>query len=211
MGVGAIILQIFLGLNLLAVGILGTLGIQAWLAHRNGKRAPKTEAVHLSPAAKAKLLQAAQIKFQNMLNRSAEDLQRDLGTTSNELNRKLGKLGDDIIENEMKRYRQTIDDLQKQAEKIIDETTVMMSGHQDELKAKLTDRQAKLEAKLQEELSVEKASVIALIDDKLSDSIASFLNETMQHEIDLGAQSDYLIHKLDEHKETLKQEIHSVR
>lgn len=209
---GNVFLEIFLLLNVLAIGVLGTLGLQSWRAHQRSKKpGGAIGTVQLSPAVKAKLLQAAQLKFQLMLNRSADELQKDLGATSNELNRKLGKLGEDIINNEMRRYRDTIDKLQNQAEKIIDETTLVMNGHQDELKAKLEDRHTKLEAKLQEELSVEKASVIALIDDRLADSVASFLTETMQHEIDLGAQGDYLIQKLEEHKEILKQEIRDVR
>lgn len=208
---GNIFLEIFLLLNVLAIGVLGTLGVQSWRAHRRNKSPNGAlNNVQLSPAVKAKLLQAAQLKFQLMLNRSADELQKDLSVTSNELNQKLGKLGEDIINNEMKRYRDTIDKLQNQAEKIIDETTLVMNGHQNELKAKLEDRHTKLEAKLQEELSIEKASVMALIDDRLADSMSSFLTETMQYEIDLGAQTDYLIAKLEEHKQTLKQEIQDV-
>jgi hypothetical protein len=41
----------------------------------------------------------------------------------------------------------------------------------------------------------------------LGDAVASFLIDTLQHEVDLGAQTNYLIKTLDEHKDELKKEV----
>ena len=48
--------------------------------------------------------------------------------------------------------------------------------------------------------AAEKQQLIAQIDTKLADAVTSFLVETLGHNVDLGAQSDYLISVLDEHK-----------
>jgi hypothetical protein len=41
------------------------------------------------------------------------------------------------------------------------------------------------------------------MDTKLADAVTSFLMETLQHNVDLGAQSAYLTAMLDEHKDEL--------
>ena len=50
------------------------------------------------------------------------------------------------------------------------------------------------------ELEAQKAQLIAQIDTKLADSVVAFLVETLQHDVDLGAQTQYLTKMLDEHK-----------
>ena len=54
--------------------------------------------------------------------------------------------------------------------------------------------------KMQAELEAQKAQLIAQIDTKLADSVVAFLVETLQHDVDLGAQTQYLTKMLDEHK-----------
>jgi len=49
--------------------------------------------------------------------------------------------------------------------------------------------------------------MVAQIDTKLTDAVTSFLNETLQHNVDLGSQTDYIIGMLEEHKDTIAKEI----
>jgi len=71
----------------------------------------------------------------------------------------------------------------------------------------MAKKQAELEAKLKEEIAAEKKQLVQQLDTKLSDAVASFLLETMQHEVDLGSQSAYLTKMLDEHKAELIKEL----
>ena len=140
------------------------------------------------------------------MEKSAIDLQRDLGFISDKLNRQLEKLGSDIVNSESERYRKTIEALRKQAETTIKDATADVNDHQTDINTKLTKRQTELEENLRKKLADEQALLIKQIDTKLSDAVISFLTETMQHNVDLGSQSDYLVAMLEEHKDELKKE-----
>lgn len=144
---------------------------------------------HLPPAIREQLLEAAQANFKNVLDRSAAELQHDLGATAEQLNKQLEKLGSDIVGKEMERYSVEFDELRKQAEAAV-------GGAQ----ADIGEHQAALKAKLAEDMAAEKQRLLQQIDTKLADAVASFLLETLQHNIDLGAQSAYLTSMLEEHK-----------
>ncbi len=80
-------------------------------------------------------------------------------------------------------------------------------GRQGELDTVLTERKKKLEAKLDEELTIEKERLLRQIDTKLADAVGSFLVDTLEHNVDLGAQKAYLVSLLEEHKEEFKKEV----
>ena len=58
-----------------------------------------------------------------------------------------------------------------------------------------------------QELAAEKEQLAKLMDTKLADAVASFLMETLPHNVDLGAQSAYLTSMLEEHKAELVREV----
>jgi hypothetical protein len=202
-------LQIFLAINVFAIGALTVIAFQHAMAHFKPHQPEKPKepkpVVQLSPAAKEKLLLAAETNFQKMLDRSAEELQRDLKATTLQMNSSLQKLGGDIINEEMNRYKKSLDELRAQTEITIGGAQKVVESHQADLETKFAERQAELEKKLQEEIELERQRLIAQIDTKLADAVASFLIETMQHDIDLGAQTAYLTKMLEEHKEDFKQ------
>ena len=114
----------------------------------------------------------------------------------------------------MKRYHESLDELRRQTEATIGSAQAEIIAHQADLTAKLSDRQAELEAalgirrveleaKMTDELATEKQLLAQQVDTKLGDAVASFLAETLQHNVDLGAQSAYLTAMLDEHKAEL--------
>ena len=53
------------------------------------------------------------------------------------------------------------------------------------------------------EITAEKEVLIKLANAKLADAVASFLIETLGHNVDLGAQSAYLTEMLEEHKDEI--------
>jgi Skp family chaperone for outer membrane proteins len=202
-------LQLFLGVNVFAIGALTVIAYQHARAHFRPHEADKPKepkpTVQLSPAAKEKLLLAAEANFQKMLNHSAEELQRDLKATTTQMNSSLQKLGGDIINEEMARYKKSLDELRAQTEITIGGAQKQVETHQADLEVKFAERQAELEKKLQEEIEAERQRLITQIDTKLADAVASFLIETMQHEVDLGAQTAYLTKMLEAHKDDFKQ------
>jgi hypothetical protein len=169
----------------------------------------RSQEIHLSPAVKERLLKASQVHFQSVLNRSATDLQHDLKTTSLHLNQQLKKLGTEIVSEEMRRYHAGIDHLRKQAETNLINAQSEIATHQADLLAKLDANRAALEVKLNDEITAEKQLIIKQLDTKIADILASFLTETLQHDIDLGSQNDYLIKMLEKNKADLIKEITS--
>lgn len=206
-------LQILLLLNVFLIGVLISTGVRHAKAHFRPvepevkKPNPVQPGAHLPNVVRDRLLQTAQIKFQTVMDHSADELQRDLKTTSIQINRRLEKLGTSIVTNEMQRYRALIDELRKQSEITSLEGQSKVATYQTDLTAKLDARQSELEAKLEAEMNDEKQRLTQQIDTKLADAVASFMIETLQHNVDLGAQSAYLTAMLEEHKTELSKAI----
>ena len=191
-------LTIFLIVNAFIVGGLLTLAIQHAYAHfrphkEEKKSAPVDHSTHLPVAIREQLLANAQKKYQIMLDQSALDLQKDLGSTAHVLTTQLHKIGGKIVNDELDQYKNVLRDMHVQADDAINGGRKDIEAYQAEMKTKLSD-----------EMVAEKARLITQIDTKLSDAVMSFLIETLQHDVDLGAQSAYLTKTLEQHKEEFK-------
>lgn len=202
-------LQIFLITNVLIIGALAAIAIKHLIAHFH-PQPEEHRPVHntdkgakLPREVKEHLLKTAQVNFQNVLDHSATELQRDLKVTAVQLNRRLDKLGLQMINDEMKLYHTSLEELRKQAEANILSAQTEIDNHQADIKAKLAERQAELETKMKQEVAEEKKLLIEQLDTKLADAVASFLTETLGHNVDLGAQGAYLTAMLDEHKKEI--------
>ncbi len=221
---GSTFLQLFLFLNVFLIGALAAIAVQHAYAHfrphRQEPQKPRQAAQdsRLPAEVRQHLLQASQANFQAVLDRSASELRRDLQVTSAQLNKLLAELGGKIVGSEMERYRTQLDRLRQQAETAIGGAQTEIDRHQAELKAKLDEQHTAHKAKLAKEIVAEKQALILQmtteqqrlvrqIDTKLADAVASFLLETLQHNVDLGAQNAYLVSLLDEHKDEFKREV----
>lgn len=87
---------------------------------------------------------------------------------------------------------------------------LQLSEHQAALETELTKRQeayaakqTELEAKLEAELEKRKTAYATQLDTKLGDAVAAFLTDTLGTNVDLGAQTAYLLAQLDAHKDEL--------
>lgn len=216
------LLQFFLLLNVFLIGAASALAIKHAYAHfkpehhdaEKHRAHEQPQGGHLPVAVRQQLLQQSQANFQAVLDRSTAELQHDLQSTATQLNKQLEKIGNRIVADEMKRYESSLDKLRSQAQTTISTAQSSIEKHQAELEAKLTRRQTEMEAQiaqrkaeletaLVEEMAAEKQRLIAQIDTRLADAVASFLTETLQHNVDLGAQSTYLTAMLEEHKAEL--------
>jgi len=89
-----------------------------------------------------------------------------------------------------------------------------LAEHQAALEDELTKRQeahaakqAELEQKLEAEMQKRRDAYATQLDTKLGDAVAAFLADTLGQNVDLGAQTGYLVAQLDAHKDELLQEI----
>jgi hypothetical protein len=209
-------LQIFMLVDVFVMGCIAAISVRhafAFFHHlKMEKNAPvESEKPHvvketakLPPAVREKIIAAAQENFQAILAKSADELQMDLKHTTAQLDKKLQTLGVQIISSEMKRYKNDIDKLRLDITNEIGGAQVEITNHQADLKSKLDAKRAELESKLASDIKAEQERLIQNIDTKLADAVASFLMDTLQHNVDLGAQNSYLIATLEEHKADFK-------
>ena len=194
-------LETLLIITCVAIGVFAVLAVQHALAHFRPSghdaehlhaQAAPPQGGHLSPAIREKLLEDAKKDFERVLRQSAAELQADLQSTAEEIKQQVEKLGTDTVAKELEEYRAKIAELQQQTEATIGGMHQEITNHQEDLKAKMT-----------EEIDAEKQRMIQQMDTKLADAITSFLTETLQHDVDLGAQAEYLTKTLEEHKAEL--------
>lgn len=173
---------------------------------------------HLSPIMRELLLDDRENQLESTLSQTADKLSHDLNIVSDKLATHLDKLGTTIINTEMERYGKQLEQLREQAEQAIGNASAATSKHQSEIDAKLEEQRAALEAQLKQELEIEKKQMtdkltaeheqlLKQLDTKLGDAMMSFLMETLQHNVDLGAQSNYLVAMLEEHKDDFKRDL----
>jgi len=191
-------LIIFLGIDILLIGAFSPMIVRHFRAHRwhkeqeeATKKQPKVpmQNGHLPPSVREHLLEEAQKNFEKVLTTSAEELQQDLHAASEDIHKLLQQMGSNAVARDLDAFRARLSELQKKTE-------ADMAGAQDQI----ASHQAELKAKLAADMEAEKQRLLTQLDTKLADAVASFLTEAMQHEVDLGAQSDYLMKLLEDHK-----------
>ncbi len=193
-------LEVLLIITCIAIGALAVIAAQHALAHFRPQQhdAEHTHAHtapqggHLPPAVREQLLADAKKDFERVLRQSALELSQDLQSTATEIKQKVQELGTDAVAKELENYRAKIAELQQQTETTVDTMHQEITGHQENLKAKMA-----------EAVEAEKQHMIEQMDTKLADAVTSFLTETLQHDVDLGAQTTYITKMLDEHKAEL--------
>lgn len=201
-------LQIFLGINFILVGIILVIASQHAYAHffiRKVKKPdykPKPEG-RIPPNVQRQMIEDAKDHFTMVIDNLSVKLEKDLETTTDKIDKQLHQFGSKIISDEMERYHKALQKLQQQTEVTMSGAQVAINNHQKELVARLDQRQAELEAEAASKAVEHQQQLIEQIDTKLADGVMAFLTETLQHNVDLGAQTNYLISSLDEHKAEL--------
>jgi predicted metal-dependent hydrolase len=172
--------------------------IHIWPRRRQAEAPPEeaTEGAVLPEELKQQLVMSSQRNFESTLNQSVEKLHKDLQVTTEHINNLVMRVATEIVSGELEKYRNEFQQLHQQA-------ASDMNGISDEI----TKHKAELEAKLAQEAEAEKQKLAKQLDTKLGDAVASFLLETLQHNVDLGNQNQYLISMLEEHKADFKKEV----
>lgn len=188
-------LQLFLVLDVFIIGVLTPIAYRHAREHYRPVK-PEPPKPQLPGTVKERMLLASEEQFKSVLQKSVGHLEHDLESTTEQINHLIKEFAGEIVGDELERYRSELTKLHKQAE-------TDMSG----ISRELTEHQAELKANLAAEMEAEKQVLIKQIDTKLADAVGSFLVETLQHNVDLGNQSEFLVAMLEEHKDVFKQEV----
>jgi hypothetical protein len=206
---GGTILQIFIYLQVFAIGVLAALAayyIRAHLRHRESPHEQPAEQLpirplepmELPPETKAHMLQLSEQQFKSALSQTTAKLQEDLGVTTGHINNLVLRLASEIVSGELENYRRDLSKLHEQANANMGGISAEVAKHEQETKAKIT-----------QELEGQKQLLLKQIDTKLSDAVGSFLVEALGHNVDLGSQTAYLAALLEEHKAEFAKEVKS--
>ncbi|MFI5240569.1 MAG: hypothetical protein ACHQUB_02580 [Candidatus Saccharimonadia bacterium] len=182
--------------------------IYQWLRIRSNRRNVPIQVVPSQPIVqtnldvalpegfKEKLQSQTQADYSEALKASAQRFIDELQSTSELLNGQIKNLATGIIGNELEQYQSEL--AQARAQAISD---------LGQLQTAINEQKSKMEADLMEEIKSQKQLMLSQIDTKLGDAVGSFLVETLQHNVDLGAQNTYIMAMLEEHKAELKREL----
>lgn len=194
-------MQIFLLVNVFLIGVGVTISVLHARAHFRPVPKDKisrsaAKAVRLSAKNREKIIKEAEDTYRKALNNTTQKLVGDLEHTATRLNSDLSALGEKIIHSELDTFKQKLAGVQ---------VSLQTAGQTSLQDAK--QYQEQLKQKMQAELDQEKGFLLNQIDTKLADSMVAFLVETLQHDVDLGAQTAYLTKILDEHKDDFKRSV----
>jgi hypothetical protein len=199
---GNIFMQLFILFDVFVIGLVTTEIIHHAYAHYHPQKSESKKTMthptsnNVPAAIREHMLEASKDQFQTVIDHSADLLQHDLKTTAEEINKLVIKLATEIVSGELESYRLEFSKLQDQAKTAMGSVKEELAGHEDEIKAKITA-----------EFEAEKQRLLTQIDTKLGDAVISFLTETLQHNVDLGSQSTYLMELLEEHKADFSKEV----
>lgn len=193
-------LQIFIYLQVFIIGALAVVAFRHGRAHYRPDRQIDLAALppppELPPEVKRRLMEASEAQFQLVLKHTAEQLNSDLRGSSVQINHLVNNLAAEIVSGELEHYRIELGRLRNQA-----------STQMGAIRAEVDKHKAAIEAKMDQEVAAERQRLIQQIDTKLGDAVASFLTETLQHNVDLGGQTAYLVGLLEEHKADFIKEV----
>lgn len=210
-------LQLFLLANAFLIGVVVTLAVQYGLAHRRGQKAPVKAAAQTSPvpaAVRERITKQAEANFQGIVNRSSLQLQNDLGATGSQLGKLLEKFGSEVLDDEMRLFRENVASIRASTQGSLASAQDQISEQQNAILRSLADRQADIDAKLavrqsdlesqlEQSFAAEKDAAVQRMNENMNDAVLAFLLETLGHEVDLGAQADYLVATLEANKADL--------
>lgn len=197
----------------IVVGIIGLVlgsALVWWLAsHRHaGHLAKVAQAAQAVPAPQAPIAPAAPLpdlaqetreaeaRYQQAIESAAGQFSQDLDATSQLINDQIKRMSVEIISQELEQYKADIDRLRQEAAASLGQVTTAVQ-----------EERQKMQQAMEAEVAAEKQRRLAEFEAKLGETVSSFLLETLKHNVDLGAQSAYLMATLEEHKAELVAEV----
>lgn len=138
----------------------------------------------------------AQLELTNTVKSMSQQLQQSLTQSHQQLINSIEQQAAQIINNELEQYRSTLSDARTSAANV-----------SQEVEKQLREAQETIHQDAQAAMQEEKQQLVQHLDDKLSDVITQYLVEALGEHVDLGAQKQYILSQLEDHKEDIKKDI----
>lgn len=138
----------------------------------------------------------AQLELTNTVKSMSQQLQQSLTQSHQQLINSIEQQAAQIINDELEQYRSTLSDARTSAANV-----------SQEVEKQLREAQETIQQDAQAAMQEEKQQLVQRLDDKLSDVITQYLVEALGEHVDLGAQKQYILSQLEDHKEDIKKDI----
>lgn len=196
-------LTLVVGLLLMALVNAGSLFWASFLDRKLRERpVPKTYEVHVEAE---KLFDAMDLKsvekaaaeaMKAAIHNAASELKETTDTTVARLGTRIDDMTNTNLTQEFEQYQVSLQALRDQ--------TIQQFG---KLQAELDSHRDKLMAELEGDIAKEQARRMDRFNERLNDVISNYLVESLGNQVDLGAQTTYIIKSLETHKEDIKRDM----
>jgi len=196
---------LFLVVGLLVMALINTVSLvwAFYLDHKLRRRpVPKNFDVHVegtkvfSDADLTQVEQLAEKQFESVVQESATRLQQSLNTSIDKVSAQISEVAEATVSQEFEKYKVTLEALQTQS---VQEFS--------KLQQDLNTKHAELLTSLDQQVSAEREKRMDTFNEHLSDVVSSYIAESLGNNVDLGAQSMYIVQMLETHKEDIKRDV----
>ena len=201
------VFEIFLFINALIIGALIVLFVQHLAAHHRTKKPqpkPHTAEVRIPRDVRDRLIQEAEGQLQDLFSRTAHGLEEDLTESTQQMSTHLQTIFSEIIAKQQKEFNAAQASLGSVGNDVLERLKTETQSADQQLLEQLAISKAELAKKLAETAAARREELLATIDSTFSDAVMSFLLETLGHGVDLGAQTPYIMARLEENKALFK-------
>jgi len=137
----------------------------------------------------------AEQQLQEAVEASKDRLQQSINTSIDKVAARIAQVAETTVNQEFEKYKVTLETLQAQS-------VQEFSKLQLELHAKQEEMMKNLEVQVAAEMETR----MDAFNTHLNDVVASYLAESLGNNVDLGAQSMYIMQSLEQHKEDIKRD-----
>lgn len=135
-------------------------------------------------------------QLEDIADQAAVRLKQSLNNTVDQMAASLNDMTENTISQEFEKYQVSLEALREQS---IEEFS--------KLQRELNSRKVQLTEQLDKKIFDEFTARMDQFNTKLSDVVVSYLAESLGNEVDLGAQTTYILQALEAHKEDMKKDI----
>ena len=191
-------LYVFIASSVVAIALIGLLAWQSRkrLPHPPAPAAPSVPQVKVSQKTAEQLEQELEQAFRQQIQTSTATFAQDLTETSQMLSKQVQRLTVEVITRELDQYTETLEKVRSIAE-----------GAAKQIQSAVAQQEADLQKALEAAVASEQQRRLNQIDAQLGNIISAYLVEALGSEVDLGAQTAYILQSLESHKDDIKKDL----
>lgn len=199
------ILQLTLVAGLIVMAIVNAASLvwASYLDHKlRGRPTPKHYDVHLEgnkvfpEMDMTKVQQEISEQLQVTVSKSADQLQRSISQSVEQIAGHVQELASTSLASEFEKYQVSLAALREQ--------TIAEFG---KIHEELDQHRTKLQAQLEQKITEQESKRLDQFNARLNDIVSSYLAESLGAQVDLGAQTTYIMQTLQQHKEDIKRDV----